>query len=103
MNGDFENGDIDFTTDFVPGTMECYDAGFLDCEGNLVFSKEDISINNLEQGWDGNFKGKHSGQGVYAYDAVLCFVGGETERLTGVLNINSVSAWHINYSILLIN
>ena len=32
-NGDFENGDTAFETDYVIGTFSCYGAGFLDCEG----------------------------------------------------------------------
>jgi len=33
INGDFENGDTDFTTDYILGTVSCYGAGYLDCEG----------------------------------------------------------------------
>ena len=33
VNGDFEDGDSDFTTDYEIGTTSCYGAGFLDCEG----------------------------------------------------------------------
>lgn len=35
-NGDFENGDDAFTTDYEPGTMSCYGLGFLDCEGTYA-------------------------------------------------------------------
>lgn len=33
INGDFEDGDSDFTTDYVIGTVSCFGLGFLDCEG----------------------------------------------------------------------
>ena len=33
INGDFEAGDSDFTTDYVVGTSSCFGLGFLDCEG----------------------------------------------------------------------
>ncbi|NNE13788.1 MAG: hypothetical protein HKN51_02345 [Saprospiraceae bacterium] len=33
INGDFEDGDTGFTTDYVVGTTSCFGAGFLDCEG----------------------------------------------------------------------
>jgi len=38
-NGDFENGNVDFSTDYMlvgPGSPECYNAGFLDCEGTYA-------------------------------------------------------------------
>lgn len=33
VNGSFEAGPTGFTTDYTPGTMSCYGAGFIDCEG----------------------------------------------------------------------
>lgn len=33
INGDFEGGDSDFTTDYVIGTTSCFGLGNLDCEG----------------------------------------------------------------------
>ncbi len=33
INGDFEDGDSDFTTDYTLGTVSCFGLGFLDCEG----------------------------------------------------------------------
>lgn len=32
-NGDFSAGNVGFYTDYVVGTMSCYGAGYLDCEG----------------------------------------------------------------------
>lgn len=46
-NGDFEQGKTAFGTDYVVGTMSCYGAGYLDCEGTY-----DV-INNPQLGHTG--------------------------------------------------
>ncbi|NOT37544.1 MAG: T9SS type B sorting domain-containing protein [Saprospiraceae bacterium] len=46
-NGDFEQGKTGFGTDYMVGTMSCYGAGYLDCEGTY-----DV-INNPQLGHTG--------------------------------------------------
>lgn len=47
VNGNFESGKTGFSTDYVVGTMSCYGAGYLDCEGTY-----DV-INNPQLGHTG--------------------------------------------------
>ena len=44
--------------------------------GAVVYEGKDIAPNDLDQGWDGNFRGKQAPNGVYVYLATVKFVDG---------------------------
>ena len=55
--------------------------------GSLVFSNNDISPDNFENGWDGFINGKEAHVGVYIYLAEILFIDGKVEKFTGDLTL----------------
>jgi gliding motility-associated-like protein len=51
--------------------------------GELVFKAEDFLPNDLNEGWDGLFKGKEATGGIYAYLAVVEYLDGEQFSFPG--------------------
>lgn len=48
---------------------------------------KDIPTNDLDKGWDGNFKGKPMPTGVYVFVAKLVAVDGKTETVKGEVHL----------------
>lgn len=51
--------------------------------GELLYEAEDFDVNNLEIGWDGNFKGKEMDPGVFIWTIEAEFVNGHKEDYKG--------------------
>lgn len=51
--------------------------------GNLIFEANDIPMDEPLFGWDGNYKGKASPVGVYAYMGIVRFQNGVRKRFEG--------------------
>lgn len=51
--------------------------------GELVFERRDFAANDESSGWDGKFKGKPLGQGVFAWFAEIEFIDGVTGLYEG--------------------
>ena len=57
--------------------------------GNLLFSEEDVPLNDFGQapGWDGTFKGRLVSQGVYVYVCEVTFLDGRTLLYKGDVTV----------------
>lgn len=54
--------------------------------GELIFSNEELNINNLADGWDGRFNGQKVNPGVYVY--ILEFqIGGQADFISGSITV----------------
>ena len=51
--------------------------------GELVFEGINLEINNSEQGWNGNYRGKPSTSGTYTWYADILFKDEETTQIKG--------------------
>ena len=51
--------------------------------GDLVFEGTGMEINDIQNGWDGTFKGKPCTSGAYVWYAEVLFKDGETKVLRG--------------------
>ena len=51
--------------------------------GSIVFSKNNLDVNDEFQGWDGRTGSLESDMGVYIYVAEIEFIDGETKMMTG--------------------
>ena len=51
--------------------------------GELVYSRNNLPINNFNDGWDGTFNGKNAQEGVYVWTATVAFLDGEILRFNG--------------------
>ncbi|HNE28116.1 MAG TPA: gliding motility-associated C-terminal domain-containing protein, partial [Saprospiraceae bacterium] len=59
----------------------------LDRWGDLMYSREDISPNIPEEGWDGKFRGDWAPNGVYGFRAEIIRADGQTLVKTGEVAI----------------
>ena len=55
--------------------------------GERVYEAENFPPNDPSYGWDGNFKGRKAQSNVYAWTAVVLFLDGEEEILSGTVTI----------------
>ncbi len=51
--------------------------------GNLMFEGENLEPGIAEQGWDGTFNGHNAMEGVYTFIALVNFVDGSQQRVSG--------------------
>ena len=51
--------------------------------GVPVFEAENILLNEVSSGWDGEIKGNESNSGVYIWQAEIEFLDGDTKVFTG--------------------
>ncbi len=55
--------------------------------GELVFEGVDMPLNDPERGWDGRFRDRDLNPGVYAFVAVVEYVDGVAQQVTGDINL----------------
>ncbi|MEZ4910372.1 MAG: gliding motility-associated C-terminal domain-containing protein [Saprospiraceae bacterium] len=55
--------------------------------GNLVFYKENVELNDPDQGWDGTFRGQLVEQGVYIFVALVDFMDDTSEVIKGDVTV----------------
>ncbi|MFZ4544693.1 MAG: choice-of-anchor L domain-containing protein [Saprospiraceae bacterium] len=56
--------------------------------GDLLFNGIDLRPNEVQDGWDGKFRGEMQNQGVYIWRAEITLYDGKTEQLSGEVVIN---------------
>ena len=66
---------------------EIVDFRVFDRWGSLVFERTDFSANDPRTGWDGFFRGRPSGVGVYVYTITVRYVDGRTETFGGDVSL----------------
>ena len=55
--------------------------------GELVFEGTDLPLNDQSRGWDGRFREREPNPGVYAYVAVVEYIDGVLQQVTGDINL----------------
>lgn len=55
--------------------------------GDLIFERENLSLNNLGDGWDGTFDGKLVNTGVFVYVIDIRFIDGIVETFSGDVTV----------------
>lgn len=55
--------------------------------GNQVYQRENFSPNNFSNGWDGQFGGQTSAEGVYLYTATLLMDDGVERKASGMVSL----------------
>ncbi len=51
--------------------------------GNHIFSSQNINSNDMQAGWDGSFRNKKVGKGIYVWTLEVEFLDGEVRHLSG--------------------
>ena len=79
------NDDInDFFTIFAGDqVVQIKTLNIFDRWGNQVFSNSDFAPNNINAGWNGEFRGEIMNNDVFVYVAEIEFIDGETEVMRG--------------------
>ncbi|MBK6821603.1 MAG: gliding motility-associated C-terminal domain-containing protein [Saprospiraceae bacterium] len=84
-NGDQQN---DFVTVFGNHSIKQVDEfRIYDRWGNLVFLSGNFMVNDLQAGWDGNFKGEPVNPGVFVYYVKATRIDGTTVTLAGDVSV----------------
>ena len=84
-NGDQQN---DFVTVFGNHSIKQVDEfRIYDRWGNLVFLSGNFMVNDLQAGWDGNFKGEPVNPGVFVYYVKATRIDGTTVTLSGDVSV----------------
>lgn len=55
--------------------------------GNQVFANKDFEPNNMQLGWDGQYRGKKAPAGVYIYSAEIEFINGKKKLYSGDITL----------------
>ncbi len=55
--------------------------------GEVLYSNDELELNNEEEGWNGKFKGRQMPSGVYTYFTEIEFVDGSRELFKGSVNL----------------
>ena len=84
-NGDLVN---DRWTLFGPAVAErIVSLRIFDRWGELLFAETDLPLNDESRGWDGRFRGRELNPGVYAFVAVVAYIDGVSQQVTGDINL----------------
>ncbi len=84
-NGDNNN---DYFTLFGPiGAKQIKTLKIFNRWGNMVFSRESFSLNDLNLGWDGTYRGQLVDEGIYIYYAEVEFINGQIIKVQGDVSV----------------
>ncbi|MBL7813652.1 MAG: gliding motility-associated C-terminal domain-containing protein [Saprospiraceae bacterium] len=86
INPDSQNGNQAFTV-YSKENLPMPRLSIYDRWGEHLFEAKNIETNNLDQGWDGTFRGKRVQQGVYVFYAEVEVLPGKTVILKGDITV----------------